>query len=263
MHSWKVNWDSKIEEVDDYSPSKDTDSSQSVKPSSLTLQDYLYNAFLVKKEIFIGDTPIEEEHISDEKLPDGSVIRLTPIADPDIISLESTLLDDRVYNQSENSYEAAVQGAFEQFRSSPFFKRDPKSEYDRVLGQAFEENTTIYSPLGQIPTITKELDEETKRVEEKRKNLILEKQQAIQFRGTVIQDLIADFKEYVEAIENKGQTEAEALQSIASKSIAFQMGLVFKLDTPSGEIPSWLEDAINLATIVNASANAQNSLSAR
>ena len=57
---------------------------------------------------------------------------------PDPVALDETgVTDERVQNPTEESYEAAVRGAVEQFRSSPFFKRDPNSAYEQILDLAF------------------------------------------------------------------------------------------------------------------------------
>ncbi|MEL4897672.1 hypothetical protein [Crocosphaera sp. Alani8] len=232
QYKWSVNWKKEIESIDEYQPTEEEDSlGQSTTIENLTLEDYLVNAFVVSKEVYKDGAKIFDKHSDKTPTQDelsGSQLYLVPKRDPEPLRISVSIEDDRVNNPSQNNYEEAVKGAFEQFRSSPYFKLDQKNEYDRALKSAFETETSIYQREDQSP-------------EE-----ITESQQIIQFRGTIIQDLIVDFKEYVEAQENGDSDKAN---EIVKKSVAFQMGLVFRIDAPEENnddswIPNWLKTVV-------------------
>ncbi|MCB8980785.1 MAG: hypothetical protein H6657_25525 [Ardenticatenaceae bacterium] len=128
----------------------------------------------------------------------------------------SPLRDERVQNPTENAYEAAVIGAVEQFRGSPHFKQDPNLTYDSCLKEAFDNTTSIYG------------DDIQDKNSEARKSQI-----ANQVRGLVLQDLIADLQDYL------GESDETTRSRFAQQSIAFQMGLVFRV--PTEQRPSWLD----------------------
>ncbi|MBE9067947.1 hypothetical protein IQ260_14935 [Leptolyngbya cf. ectocarpi LEGE 11479] len=202
--SWRVNWNAPIEQGDNFNP----DNTPADPPQvSLTLADYLDYAFKIDgNEIPIGDP--------------------APIADG-----ENAIEDERVQNPTEDAYEAAVRGAVEQFRSSPFFKRDPNSAYEQVLDAAFRENTTIYSESGQTSDLR-----EPGQLNEEQTN-----QQAHQLRGLIVQDMIGDLKQYATAPNNNLELTRE--------SIAFQMGLVFRVRLTAPEatlqdLPAWLRTVL-------------------
>ena len=134
---------------------------------------------------------------------------------------DEDLRDSRVQNPTDASFEAAVRGAYQQFRGSPFFKNDPNNPYDQHLEDAFSLDTSIYS-AGRIPT----LDES-------------KKQQAIHTRGIVIHDLVSGFNDYVEAVKLGKPGLARA------QTLPFQMGLVFRLP-PGTDLPPWLKTPASL-----------------
>jgi hypothetical protein len=129
-----------------------------------------------------------------------------------------TVRDERVLNPSESAYESAVQGALEQFRSSPLFKHDTENNrYDKLLEQAFKPDTSIY---GNVK-------------EEGEKKTTLKEQQTRQFRGSIIQEIVTDLKRYAEMTDEKEPWWQE--------SIPFLMGLVFKVEVSDGaQFPEWL-----------------------
>ena len=203
--AWRVNWDATIAEN---VPTRDLtpDAAPSVKQKSLTLKEYLRHAFKT----------------------DGQQENPTPLGDPNPMPLDRTVEDERVHNPSDNSFEAAVRGAVAQFSSSPFFKKDPNYEYERVLNEAFHDDTTVYSPTGELPKQRDQNSEEFR--------LIQENQQALQLRGMVIHDVVADLREYVLASQ---ETQVNLDQTLVPGSIAFQMGLVFRF---KGKAPDWLKN---------------------
>ncbi len=126
------------------------------------------------------------------------------------------LKDDRVENPTDSSFEAAVRGAFQQFRGSPLFKKDPNNPYDQQLENAFSLETSVYGENGGLPTLDERMV-----------------QQVIQGRGLIVHDLIGGFNAYVEAVK-QGIRPGTRVQTLP-----FQMGLVFFL--PAGSRPEWLE----------------------
>lgn len=260
--SWKVKWEATLELSKTDSPSE---------KDRITLAEYLRLAFKIDEWAFVrkendqltvyqndgvlfsiaaGDIEIDtlnKLQISDAlrrqfadrniKLPDQVVLDVLAedsewaidmlVGDPELLSLGDEVKDARVHNPSDNSFEAAVRGAVEQFEGAPFFKHDPTLEYDKLLGEAFRENTTIYTRTGQAKT-----DNELTEMQSNR--------QAHELRGLIVQDLVADLREYVAALP-------EARLNLEGNSLAFQMGLVFhyKFESPDGfinnyELPTWL-----------------------
>ncbi|ASC70965.1 hypothetical protein XM38_019140 [Halomicronema hongdechloris C2206] len=198
--SWQVAWTAPILTGIEFDPATETprtDGSGVPIPGEQQLQDYLTYAFKV-------DGEIDQERI---------------IADPDPLCQDrhqaSSIADERVHNPSEDAFEAAVRGALEQFRGSPYFKRDPNSPYDHALDGAFQATTTIYNDSGAI--------DEAADIN----------QQAHQLRGLVVHDLVNDLRSYAEAaLETKPDVTA---------MIGFQMGLVFRC---TGSLPTWLTEAV-------------------
>jgi hypothetical protein len=199
--AWKVNWNQIIREV-----------KYATKTKKLTLREYLSYAY--RTQLPVNGT------VADSENPPTPV----PERDPDPLpNFSVTYKDDRVNNPSENAFETAVRGAVNQFQSSPLFKRDLNQEYDQILNNAFQPNTTIYDPSGQVPETAQEKLE------------FLSNQQAWQLRGQVINNIIKDVREYAgkapDSVDRSNDT------NWLNQSIPFQMGLVFRF---KGNIPEWL-----------------------
>ena len=169
---------------------------------SLTLAEYLREAFIT----------------TDDKTKDDEV--RIPVGDPSPLGDEQVLADERVHNPSDAAFEAAVRGAVEQFRGSPFFKRDPELEYDRILTEAFKPGASIYGqpPSGNGSQVAPVSSNGAQ-------------QRAYQMRGLVIQKLIGDLQEYARDPARFGDQ--------IENSVPFQMGLVFGFN---GDLPNWLTD---------------------
>ncbi len=211
--SWKANWDANLPlEVKTVTVNNEGEPEEDPDPDpdpEFSLRKYLRHAFITEPK---NDTSAE----------------VIPIGDPDLFAgSEEVIEDQRVHNPTDNSFEAAVRGAVEQFRGSPFFKKDPNNDYENVLEQAFKDNTTIYSHSGKLP--------EERVVDNEELSTIQMNEQAQQLRGMVIHDLIADLREYAEA------SEQERLE-LTAQSIAFQMRLVFRVKGDSR--PAWLDQII-------------------
>ncbi|MEM9164194.1 MAG: hypothetical protein AAGC54_14140, partial [Cyanobacteria bacterium P01_F01_bin.4] len=188
---WRADWEQII--FDD-AESFDDDTTTAER-AQIKLRDYLLHAYL---------TEVRDEAV-------------VPIADPQPLTMdEAEVVDERVQNPSDNAFEAAVRGATEQFRGSPFFKRDPNCAYEQALEQAFKQGTSIYA--GDDPNNEQVLDAN---------------QQAHQVRSMVINDLIGDLRKYVDG------PEAGDRHRLTQQSVAFQMGLVFRV--PKGNRPAWLD----------------------
>lgn len=209
--SWKARWDAPIARGQGHVLDEETgEPTGDINNVSLTLRDYLRHAFITE--------------------PDPNRAgKLNLTGDPDPLPQSRVVEDERVQNPSDSSFEAAVRGAVEQFEGSPFFKRDPSIEYERVLNEAFKDETTIYRAQGVVP-----LDEDAVR-------RIQAQQQAMQLRGMVVQDLIADLREYVEAARasQNGSPQPEPM------SVAFEMGLVFRIK--GLKQPAWLDQVVEQA----------------
>jgi len=196
--SWRANWNCTIFEQADVFNGNTSSQNESIK-----LRDYLTHAYIT----------------------DGQSV--FPVADPDALAIaETTITDERVQNPSDDAFEAAVRGATEQFRSSPFFKRDPHCVYEQQLAAAFRPDTTIYAD--QEPDQPEPLNVH---------------QQAHQVRSMVINDLIGDLRKYVD-----GANPAEQNQ-LTRHSVAFQMGLVFRVPkTDLQSVPTaldWLSHTVS------------------
>lgn len=206
--SWAAKWDRAIVRNQLYGKEKDA------KISGMTLRQYLTQAFVT--ETTSGWTDLNA---------------VVAKCDPDtVVDQGETLEDERVQNPSDSAYESAVRGAFEQFRGSPFFKHDPTRRYDRLLQDAFRPDTSVYSADGkkadpdarQTPDTTGEIKER-------------QQTQANQVRSMVIESIVRDLQTYV-GQKNKSSWE----ENEAKTSVAFQMGLVFRI---TGKRPDWLENA--------------------
>ncbi|HEU4727344.1 MAG TPA: hypothetical protein VFT22_05635 [Kofleriaceae bacterium] len=207
--SWAVKWDTQVaagerQALDAQGNAADEDPT----PRNFVLREYLRNAFIVT-----------ETDVSDD--PDVEPI-VTPVRDPSVLPGADLVEDDRVHNPTDAAFEAAVRGAMEQFRGSPYFRRDPNSEYEQLLQSAYRDDTTIYSDTGKITG--PELD------------AILGEQQAHELRGMVIHDLVADLRDYAAAARG-----AASAPPPPADSIPFAMGLVFRV---TGKPPVWLNDTV-------------------
>ncbi|GAB4515279.1 MAG: hypothetical protein OHK0046_18520 [Anaerolineae bacterium] len=202
--TWSVNWQAVLfPEATTYDVSPDSAQVGAARKQAITLADYLRNAFK-RRSVGADGAP----------LPDDVLILAGDPTPPDI-AVTQEVHDDRVYSPTDNAFEAAVRGAFEQFAGSPYFKHDPNNPYDGALAQAFNNQTTIYTGDGKLP-------------EDARARLAAQNtEQAMQLRGMVIQDMVADVRAYA---------EDDAFST--ADSIAFQMGLVFRF---RGERPAWLD----------------------
>ncbi|MBE9110101.1 hypothetical protein IQ273_11840, partial [Nodosilinea sp. LEGE 07298] len=219
---WKVDWTAAIETATQYAAT----GAVSEESEDISLGRYLSYAF-------------RTEEI------DGQDV---PVADPDAIAArQETLTDDRVQNPSEGAYEAAVRGALEQFRSSPFFKHDPTSLYEQALEVAFRDSTSIYTPTGEAASGETGPAADADLLAEEQAN-----QQAHQLRGLIVQDLIADLQDYADLPDGPDGTNPQAIEpkdrSFVESSIGFQMGLVFRYQGPA---PGWLDraESDNLPTL--------------
>ncbi|HEY9816543.1 MAG TPA: hypothetical protein V6D20_12210, partial [Candidatus Obscuribacterales bacterium] len=206
--AWRANWDAVVisgTRFDPVTEEPSLDDAGATVQDTQTLQDYLAFAFIVN---------------------DDDLDKAVPLGDPDPLSdrdHDQRVTDERVHHPTEDSYESAVRGALEQFRASPFFKRDPNSDYDQALEAAFQPNTTVYNDSGETDAIA-DLN-----------------QQAHQLRGLVVQDMVSDLRDY-----------AAGTATDTSAMIGFQMGLVFRYQ---GEPPQWLTDA---APVTHADDPAEN-----
>jgi hypothetical protein len=208
---WKINWEATLfqgDQAEEYTgerseePTPESLAETQPQPTGISLAGYLKHAFVQ------AATTNDDGQLDSVKLLGDPTIGLVPA---------ERVEDPRVYNPTEDAFEAAVRGAVEQFEASPFFKRDPSLTYDRLLEEAFRPDTTIYQADGVLDDTTSSKQAETRNI-----------QTAVQLRGMVLHDLIADLKEYAQ-----GQMAKEIGQSIP-----FQMGLVFRF---KGRRPAWLD----------------------
>jgi hypothetical protein len=200
---WKVRWGEKMAEVEQHTD----DAGEPIDPpqkKDYQLSDYLKPAFVLK------DVLDAEGNVVDEAL-DG---------DPAALPAAGDVRDARVHDPTDDAFESAVRGAMEQFRGSPFFRRDPKSEYEQALEQAYSDRTTIYSDDGQVH------DEDPAAEQEIQRN-----QQAHELRGMIVHDLVADLRQFAAAADKSDPKLTEA-------SLAFAMGLVFRVQGT----PAWLDE---------------------
>ena len=203
---WNVNWEAPVlPGVKQYDVANKQLHNEQEK--TFTLAEYLAYAYML--------APIKD--LPNSALPAQPV----PMGDPELPAVAETVIDDRVQNPSDNSYEAAVRGALEQFAGSPYFKHDPEHVlYDQMLQEAFDDDTSIYTPNGRVPVEGISQD-------------VQEQQQARQLRGMVIQDIIAGLQAY--AVQASAAPDAEIT---VADQIPFQMGLVFRYRNGR---PGWLD----------------------
>jgi len=201
---WRANWDATVVTINEQ---RDATGGRPGAPinqkDGLSLATYLAYTFKLKPET---------------RVP-------TPIGDPNPLPGVERISDPRVQSPSDNSYEAAVRGAVEQFAGSPFFRNDPNQRYDQLLGAAFHTDTTIYARSGQVE------ERGDKKLSAAQNN-----QQAHELRSIVVHDLIADLREYL------AERDEAARARLAAGSIAFQLGLVFHLDSADDQRPDWLDE---------------------
>lgn len=192
---WRAHWEQPIFSE----PEVYDQQTKQADPTPIKLSNYLTHAYLTT---VVNDV-------------------VEPVCDPEMLeTTELSVSDERVQNPSEDAFESAVRGAAEQFRGSPFFKRDPNCTYEKQLEEAFRQDTTIYadSDPGDLNTLN-------------------EHQQAHQVRSMVINDLIGDLRKYVDGTEEGDRS------TFTQKSVAFQMGLVFRVpkdNINSNGALSWL-----------------------
>ena len=204
---WLVNWKTIVESAEEMI---DDDGAKPEKPdaTNISLEQYVLQAFLAHETATQDGEDELAIAFSDPRRPgdikDGG---------------EKLIIDSRLTDPAESDYEAAVRGAEEQFRASPFFRQDEDSEYDSKLRQAFAHPSAGGSNSarnGAVPVTSPDGDPEV--------------QQAEHLRGNIIQDMVTDLKDYVE--------DPEGFDTGAS--IVFQMGLVFEATIEDSESP-WLK----------------------
>lgn len=203
---WRANWNRIIvrgaqRTVDEATHTVNNDAT----PVEISLRDYLVHAY-------ITETGAPE---ADPKLQ-----KMNTVSDPAPLPDRKVVEDERVHNPSDNAFEAAVRGAWEQFRGSPFFKHDPNSEYERALKAAFQDTTTIYTDNGVVP------QPGSAKYDDMQRN-----QQARQLRGMIVHDFIADVRDYAASPADTPPDTGHA--------IPFQMGLVFRVK--GAKLPAWLD----------------------
>lgn len=208
---WRVDWDAVVAPAATQvglDPATGTPLPAEPAPP-LILRRYLAYAF----RLAAGST-------AENPVPAGDPLPLPqPPAD------QRDMTDSRVREPSDNSFDAAVRGAFEQFRGSPHFRHDRTLPYDSTLADAFDGRTTIYDRSGEVRRAAS-ADAVTPDQAG---------QQAHQVRGLVIHDIVADLRDYAAA-----RTDDERAR-LAAESIAFRMGLVFRVRSASGIRPAWLD----------------------
>lgn len=203
--SWRTNWQAALADKTDLAnnielveESADTAIDDAALLQEFKLYKYLRNAFLQEGEA---------------------------LADPVVFPIIEKIKDIRVQNPTDNAYEEAVRGAFEQFRGSPFFKNDLTNEYEQLLQQAFDEEQSIYAvEADQLSSNNNATERELR-------------EQADQLRGIIFQNMMTDLENYIKVLN------AESNQApILEKSFAFQMGLVFRV--AETEAPLWLKENV-------------------
>lgn len=199
--AWRARWDAPVAEG-----TRTELGSGATEDADYRLREYLLHAFVTADRA------------------DGETTTTLPWGDPEAIPAARALSDERVHDPSEAAFEAAVRGAEEQFRGSPFFRRDAASEYERALDAAFRETTTIYHPTGRS-------QEEDGGAEAERER---QNQQAHQLRGMIVHDLVSDLREYA-------ASSAAANGSAPERAVAFALGLVFRVRGTA--LPAWLDRA--------------------
>ncbi len=242
-HSWRVAWDAPIYSAGEYETSSvDLTDEVAVKAEN----DRLANTQPKEVEILLGrylNHAFELKPFANDNGTNSEIDQVIPVGDPELTPFaEKRLEDERVYNPSDDAFEAAVRGALEQFEGSPYFKHDPNNEYERELKGAFRTDTTAYATESDAADAAQKWREQQYR------------EQSVQLRGMVIHDLVADLRDYVEDASRPNldaEEDPEATFNV-KRSIAFQMGLVFRfkrtdlaeLDVDDIEKGDWLDDLL-------------------
>lgn len=203
--SWKARWEEPVAMGEEHLLGADGEPTGETRPRPFVLREYLRNAFVVRE--------------TDN--PDGGEPLAELLGDPTPLPGSRKVEDERVRNPTDSAFEAAVRGAMEQFRGSPFFRRDPNSEYEQLLERAYRDDTNIYADNGEVPADAAAVE------------ALQRHQQAHELRGIVVQDMVGDLRDYVAAAD-------KANPQLTQGSVAFAMGLVFRV---KGQ-PAWLEDLV-------------------
>ncbi|WP_315763637.1 hypothetical protein [Bradyrhizobium sp. SZCCHNS2005] len=200
VFKWAVGWKTKVGET---------------KPNDSSLTDEDNTFFQMLRHAYLPREPLRPARLGD----------VIPYGDPEVIKVDDEKNDERVRNPSDQNYEAAVRGAFEQFAGSPYLRHDPTSEYEQKLIKACQQETSIYFTRDGRNSGDKS-DQEI---------LLAElNKQATELRSTILNGLIEDVKKYAElTVRNTAEGE---LQKFRDKSAAFILGLVFRTDRE----PSWM-----------------------
>lgn len=205
---WTVAWDAEISFNDlDREATHPTGSTPAGTAKQVKLRHWLNLAFHFQKKVPHAN--------NDEIIRNWEEIE--PIGDPVIpFTGENEIVDERVHDPAEDAFEAAVRGAVEQFKATPYLKRSD-CEYDVTLREAFDHQTSLYADGGDTtgsPNIVGATPEH------------LKAQQTFQTRSVILRSLIADFQRHVEAVR-AGQNPN---QFIDVNALACRMGLVFRAD---------------------------------
>lgn len=207
---WQVDWEFKLSALPQ-------ETSQAEK--STTLGGFFRYAYIYKQS---------SETIGDVEPQSDPSTSWVPSSDP-----STRRSDHRVDSPTNAAYEAAARGAAEQF-AGPHFKFDPNSEYDRALRDACDAGTSVYTADGKIPDI-----------DPKKQNAPTEDQAAVELRSSLIQAIVRDFFEFVEATKTSDTNKQEDLMK---KSLAFRLGLVMRV---AGAGTTAIERRTNLARFLD------------
>lgn len=183
------------------------------QPVQITLAQWLRNSFLLDDQFSIR--PVDNPH------------ELT------ISQLAADQRDHRVRHPAWGSYESAVRGAAEQLFASPYLKRDPNIDYERLLGAAFAEDTTaIYFHDPSLDPLPGDSEDERWAKLEKAQKQRQAEQAAHEHRGTLLRELLEELQKYPKV---EGTQEEPAF---LKKALAFRLGLVCRVDRKN--VPLWL-----------------------
>src|SRR5262249_13077624 len=130
----------------------------------------------------------------------------------------------------QDCFEAAVRGAADQFESSPYFKSSDNT-YDQTLLAAFDPRTTIYAPDGNMP------DQPKSAVSAGTRDLVNAQAHVSQMREVVIKGMIND----LQSLATNGEGD---LSGFAKKSVAAQMGLIFKFKGSDAALVAFLDPPV-------------------
>jgi hypothetical protein len=222
---WSAHWAAVTFSGQLFATGEDGKPSDTPQPYEMNLATYLAQAYV--------HAPIEAPaSMAGQSIPQGD-------PDTDLFTATGEVQEDsRVYNPSDNAFEAAVRGAAEQFAGSPFLKLDPQNPYDGLLQAAFQPGTTIYHASGRLPD--EDGAEQAIAQEQTSQN-----RTAMQARGMIVQDIVADLRAYADFLfkQNGSGPDGEtpplppaALDPVTS--IPFNLGLVFAY---KGDTPTWLD----------------------